>query len=151
MTHRILDPGNVVLAGSATTKAGAIREAGALLVSAGAVRAEYIDSMFDREASVSTYMGNFLAIPHGTNDAKESIIRSALSLVRYAEPIDWDGQQVRFAVGIAGRDREHLDILQKLAVIFSDTDEVQKLIDAGTAEDIVLILEDESRESGSGL
>lgn len=146
MTNRILELGNVVAAGAATTKLDAIREAGALLVSAGAVREDYVDSMFDREASVSTYMGNFLAIPHGTNDAKESIVRSALSLVRYAEPIDWNGQQVRFAVGIAGLNNEHLEILQKIAIVFSDEDEVQKLIDAVTAEDIFTLLEEVNAE-----
>ncbi|TFD37119.1 PTS mannitol transporter subunit IIA [Cryobacterium sp. TMT1-19] len=146
MTDRILELGNVVAAGSATTKFDAIREAGALLVTAGAVREDYVDSMFDREASVSTYMGNFLAIPHGTNDAKESIVRSALSLVRYAEPIDWNGQQVRFAVGIAGLNNEHLEILQKIAIVFSDEDEVQKLIDAVTAEDIFMLLEEVNAE-----
>ena len=146
MTDRLLQLRSVVAAGSASTKSDAIREAGALLVSAGAVRADYVDSMFDREASVSTYMGNFLAIPHGTNDARESIIRSALSLVRYAEPIDWNGQQVRFAIGIAGRGNEHLEILQELAVVFSDTDEVQRLIDAVTAEDIFMILAGERTE-----
>ena len=59
--------------------------------------------MFEREKSVSTYMGNFLAIPHGTNEAKDAITRSAISVVRYDAPIDWDGNEVRFAVGIAGR------------------------------------------------
>ena len=120
MTGRILDLGNVVAAGSATTTFVAIREAGTLLVNAGAVRADYVDSMFDREASVSTYMGDLPAIPHGTNDATESTVRSALSLVRYAEPIDWNGPQVRFVVGIAERGNEHLEILQKTATVFSD-------------------------------
>lgn len=146
MTQHILEPGNVVAAGTATTKQDAIREAGALLVAAGAVTSAYVDSMFDREASVSTYMGNFLAIPHGTNEAKESIIRSSLSLVRYPEPIDWDGQPVRFAVGIAGLNNEHLGILSKIAVVFSDEDEVQKLIDAATAEDIFTLLEEVNAE-----
>ncbi|TFB96930.1 MULTISPECIES: PTS sugar transporter subunit IIA [Cryobacterium] len=146
MTQHILEPGNVVAAGTATTKQDAIREAGALLVAAGAVTSAYVDSMFDREASVSTYMGNFLAIPHGTNEAKESIIRSSLSLVRYPEPIDWDGQPVRFAVGIAGLNNEHLGILSKIAVVFSDEDEVQKLIDAVTAEDIFTLLEEVNAE-----
>ncbi len=143
---KILEPGNVVASGTATTKDDAIREAGALLVAAGAVTDAYVDSMFDREASVSTYMGNFLAIPHGTNEAKESIIRSSLSLVRYAEPIDWNGKPVRFAVGIAGLNNEHLEILSKIAVVFSDTDEVQKLIDAPTAEDIFALLEEVNAE-----
>ena len=146
MTGRILELGNVVAAGSATTKLDAIREAGALLVTAGAVRADYVDSMFDREAGVSTYVGNFLAIPHGTHDATQSIVRSALSLVRYAEPIDWNGRQVRFVVGIAGRGNEHLEILQKIATVFLDEFEVQKLIDAATAEDIYMLLEEFTAE-----
>ena len=146
MTQSILEPQNVVAAGTATTRDDAIREAGALLVASGAVTQEYVDSMFERENSVSTYMGNFLAIPHGTNDAKESIVRSALSLVRFAEPIDWDGQPVRFAVGIAGLNNEHLEILSKIAVVFSDEDEVQKLLDAGTADEIFALLEEVNAE-----
>jgi PTS system mannitol-specific IIA component len=143
---QILEPGNVVAAGTATTKNDAIKEAGALLVAAGAVTQAYVDSMFDREASVSTYMGNFLAIPHGTNEAKESILHSALSLVRYDTPIDWDGNPVRFAVGIAGLNNEHLAILSKIAIVFSDEDEVQKLIDAGNAGEIYALLEEVNAE-----
>ena len=146
MTQSILEPQNVVAAGAATTRDEAIREAGALLVAAGAVKQEYVDSMFVRENSVSTYMGNFLAIPHGTNDAKESIVRSALSLVRYAEPIDWDGQPVKFAVGIAGLNNEHLEILSKIAIVFSYEDEVQKLIDAGSQDEIFALLEEVNAE-----
>ncbi|HEY5221955.1 MAG TPA: PTS sugar transporter subunit IIA [Microbacteriaceae bacterium] len=129
----ILSESSVVAAGSATTRDDAIREAGQLLVDAGAVRPDYLDAMLAREATVSTYMGNFLAIPHGTNDAKDSIVRSALSLVRYENPIDWGGEEVRFAVGIAGLNNEHLDILSKIAIVFSDEDDVARLIDAPDA------------------
>ncbi|WP_022883254.1 PTS sugar transporter subunit IIA [Glaciibacter superstes] len=146
MTQNILEQSNVVAAGHATTRDEAIREAGALLVAAGAVREDYIDSMLEREGSVSTYMGNFLAIPHGTNEAKDSIQRSALSLVRYAEPIDWNGDQVRFTVGIAGLNNEHLEILSKIAVVFSDEDEVAKLVDAGSAEEIFSLLQEVNAE-----
>ena len=96
--------------------------------------------MFEREKSVSTYMGNFLAIPHGTNEAKDAIKRSALSVVRYDQPIDWDGNEARFAVGIAGYQGGHLEILGKIAIIFSDTDEVDKLIAAGSAEEVFDLL-----------
>lgn len=143
---QILEPANVVARGTATTKEEAIREAGSLLVQAGSVREDYIDAMLARENSVSTYMGNFLAIPHGTNEAKDSIMRSALSLVRYEQPIDWGGEQVKFAVGIAGLNNEHLEILSKIAVVFSDEDEVQKLIDAGSAEEIYALLEEVNEE-----
>jgi PTS system mannitol-specific IIA component len=146
MTDNILTPENVVAEGSATTKDEAIREAGALLVAAGAVKPEYVDAMLEREASVSTYMGNFLAIPHGTNEAKDAITRSALSLVRYAAPIDWDGDEVRFAVGIAGLNNEHLEILSKIAIVFSDEDEVAKLIHAADANELFALLEEVNAE-----
>jgi mannitol PTS system EIIA component len=143
---QILEQANVVASGSATTKEEAIREAGNLLVKAGSVREDYIDAMLERERSVSTYMGNFLAIPHGTNEAKDSIVRSALSLVRYDQPIDWGGEQVKFAVGIAGLNNEHREILSKIAIVFSDEDEVQKLIDAGSAEEMYSLLEEVNEE-----
>lgn len=146
MTDNILTVENIVAKGSATTKDEAIREAGALLVSAGAVKPEYVDAMLEREASVSTYMGNFLAIPHGTNEAKDAITRSALSLVRYDNPIDWGGEEVRFAVGIAGLNNEHLEILSKIAVVFSDEDEVAKLIAAADANELFALLEEVNAE-----
>jgi PTS system mannitol-specific IIA component len=132
MTDQILPAENVRLATHAS-RDEAIRAAGGILVETGAVDAAYVDSMFERESSVSTYMGNFLAIPHGTNEAKDQIHRSGLSVIRYDEPVDWNGEEARFVVGIAGIENEHLDILSKIAIIFSDEDEVQRLIDAPDA------------------
>ena len=136
----ILTVSQIKVPGSATTKDEAIREAGQILVDTGAVTPAYVDAMFEREKSVSTFMGNYLAIPHGTNEAKDEITASALSVVRYDSPIDWDGNEVRFAVGIAGYEGGHLEILGKIAVIFSDTDEVDKMIAAGSAEEVFALL-----------
>ena len=136
----ILTLNQIKVPGTATTKDEAIAEAGQILVDAGAVTGEYVDAMYEREKSVSTYMGNFLAIPHGTNEAKDAIKASALSVVRYDTPIDWDGNEVRFAVGIAGLNNGHLEILGKIAVIFSDMDEVEKMIAAGSADEVYALL-----------
>jgi PTS system mannitol-specific IIA component len=136
----ILTVSQIKVPGTATSKDEAIKEAGQILVDAGAVTGEYVDAMYEREKSVSTYMGNFLAIPHGTNEAKDAIKASALSVVRYDTPIDWDGNEVRFAVGIAGLNNGHLEILGKIAVIFSDMDEVDKMIAAGSADEVYALL-----------
>ena len=130
----VLTIGQINASGTATSKETAIKEAADMLVSVGAVTPAYHEAMLAREATVSTYMGNLLAIPHGTNDAKDEIRSSALSFVRYAQPIDWDGNEVRFVVGIAGVNNEHLEILSKIAIIFSEEDEVQKLLDAPDAQ-----------------
>ena len=131
----------VVASGRATTRDEAIREAGELLASSGAVTAQYVEAMAERESTVSTYMGNYLAIPHGTNAAKDAIVRSALCLVRYDEPIDWAGNPVRVVVGIAGVNDEHLGILGKIAVIFADEDEVRRVLDAATADELYDIVQ----------
>jgi len=136
----VLTLSQIKVPGTARTKDDSIREVGEILVDAGAVMPEYIDSMFEREKSISTYMGNYLAIPHGTNESKDSIMRSALSVVRYDEPIDWDGNEVRFSLGIAGYQGGHMDILSKIAILFSDTDEVEKLIAAKSAQELFDLL-----------
>ena len=136
----VLTQSHIQVPGTARTKDDAIREAGQLLVDAGAVSPAYVDAMFEREKSVSTYMGNYLAIPHGTNEAKDTITRSAISVVKYDEPIDWNGNEVRFAVGIAGVENGHLEILGKIAVVFSDSDEVEKLLGAGTPDELYQLL-----------
>ena len=136
----ILSVSQIKVPGTATSKDEAIREAGQILVDTGAVTPAYVDAMFEREKSVSTYMGNYLAIPHGTNEAKDEITASALSVVRYDSPIDWDGNETRFVVGIAGYEGGHLEILGKIAVIFSDTDEVDKMIAAGSADEVYALL-----------
>ncbi|WDF32575.1 PTS mannitol transporter subunit IICBA [Arthrobacter agilis] len=130
---------SVVLNGRATTQQDAIDEAGRLLVDRGAVDVTYVAAMHEREKSVPTYMGNFLAIPHGTNAAKDLIKRSAVSIVRYPEGIDWNGKQVKFVVGVAGVNNEHLSILSAIARVFSDKDQVAKL-DQATSVDEVLAL-----------
>ena len=136
----VLTLSQIKVPGTARTKDEAIREAGGILVDVDAVTTDYIDAMFEREQSISTYMGNYLAIPHGTNESKESIKRSALSVIRYDEPIDWDGNEVRFALGIAGYQGGHMDILSRIAIVFSDTDEVDRLLAAKSAQELFDLL-----------
>jgi len=137
----VLDLDRIVLSGAARTRDDAIREVGALLVNAGAVTQAYADAMFDREATVSTYMGNLLAIPHGTNDAKDGILFSALAVIRYDDPIDWDGNPVRFVVGIAGKGDDHLGILSGIAIAFSDDATVEKLQAAATPQELADLID----------
>ncbi|GLI32331.1 MULTISPECIES: PTS sugar transporter subunit IIA [Brachybacterium] len=139
----ILAPSSIVLDGTATDSASGIDEAGALLVAAGAVDEGYVKAMHDREATVSTFMGNGLAIPHGTNEAKSSITRSAMSFVRYPGGIDWNGNPTTFVIGIAGVGNEHLTLLQKVAMTFSDPAQVTRLENATTTDEILEILGDE--------
>ena len=137
----VLSRDSIVLGGSARTRDEAITEAGQLLVAAGAVDASYVDAMHERERSVSTHMGNGLAIPHGTNEAKGAIHRSALSFVRYDDGIDWNGKQADFVVGIAGAGDDHLALLRSLAMVFADDAQVARLRAATSADEVLAVLD----------
>ncbi|MFS0718156.1 PTS mannitol transporter subunit IICBA [Arthrobacter sp. 1P04PC] len=136
----ILVADSVVLQGSATTRDGAIDEAGRLLLDRGAVDSGYLDAMHEREESVSTYMGSYLAIPHGTNAAKDHIMKSAVSVVRYPEGIDWNGKEVKFVVGVAGMNNEHLQILSSIAKVFTNKAQVAQLEAATTVDEVLDLL-----------
>ena len=144
MSAEVLSEDSIVLGGTARNRDDAITEAGQLLVAAGAVDDSYVDAMHEREKSVSTFMGNGLAIPHGTNEAKPSIRRTAISFVRYDEPIDWLGQPAEFVVGIAGAGDDHLSVLSSLAGIFTDDAAIERLRSAVAPADVLAALDEVS-------
>jgi PTS system mannitol-specific IIC component len=131
----------IVLQGTARSRDEAITEAGELLVATGAVDASYVQAMHDRETSVSTYMGNLLAIPHGTNEAKSSIRRTGMSFVRYSDGVDWNGKEVQFVVGIAGAGDDHLKLLQRIAGVFLDKAQLAELQAATTTDEVQQVLD----------
>lgn len=134
---------NIKLNQSAATKEEAVKAAGQILVDAGAVEPAYIDSMLERESVVSTFMGNGLAIPHGTEDGKSSVKESGLSLIQIPEGVDFNGNEAKVVLGIAGKGNEHLELLQRIAIIFSEEENAEKVINASSAEEIIEIFESE--------
>ncbi|ARQ06156.1 PTS sugar transporter subunit IIA [Macrococcoides canis] len=127
---------NILINQAIADRDSAIEAAGSKLVEIGAVTQDYIQAMKEREAIVSTYMGNFLAIPHGTDEAKSAVLKSGIVLIQAPEGIDWDGNEVKVVVGIAGKDGEHLDLLSQIAIVFSEEENVERVINAQSAEEI---------------
>jgi len=136
----LLSRESIVLDGSGGGRDAAITRAGELLVAAGAVEPSYVDAMHEREKSVSTYMGNLLAIPHGTNEAKPAIRKTAISFVRYPDGVDWNGKEVKFVVGIAAGGNDHLKLLGQIAEVFLDSEQVARLEAATTVDDVLAVL-----------
>ena len=134
----ILTPETIELKASLGSQEEAIRRAGTLLVENGNVEQRYVDSMFEREKSVSTYMGNAVAIPHGTNEAKQWVTRSGLSIITVPEGVEYgDGEVAKLIVGIAGKGDDHLEILSKIALVVSDEENVEKIVAAETKEELL--------------
>lgn len=133
---------NIFINVSVGSQNEAIEKAGQALVDSGAVTENYIQAMKDREDVVSTFMGNGLAIPHGTEEAKGNVIQSGLSLLQIPEGVDWNGEEVKVVVGIAGKDGEHLDLLSKIAITFSEEENVERIINAKSADEIKQVFEE---------
>jgi mannitol PTS system EIIA component len=137
----VLKKENIVLRASAADKMEAIRLAGNILVNQGYVEPSYVDKMFEREALTSTYMGNFVAIPHGTEDSRSLVKHAGISVVQIPDGVDFgDGNIAKILIGIAGKNNEHLEILSKIAIVCSEEENIQKIIEAATEEEIINLL-----------
>jgi PTS system mannitol-specific IIA component len=142
MSNAILDQDHVILGAKIETKEAAIRLAGQVLVDKGFVEEEYIEMMMEREALTTTYMGNFIAIPHGTDDAKSMVKQSGISVIQLPDGVDFgSGNLVKLVIGIAGKNNEHLELLSKIAIVCSDEKNVQKLINSSTKQELLSIFE----------
>ncbi|NBK46870.1 PTS mannitol transporter subunit IIA [Staphylococcus delphini] len=140
--ENLLRDENILLNQSISTQEDAIEKAGELLVDSGVVKAGYVQAMKDREQIVSTFMGNALAIPHGTDEAKNEVIASGLSLLQIPEGLDWNGEEVKVVIGIAGKDGEHLDLLSQIAITFSEEENVDKIVNAASPQAIRQVFEE---------
>lgn len=139
----ILSAGAVELKATLSNQEDAIRRAGALLVENGYVDERYIDSMFERERSVSTFMGNAVAIPHGTSDSKRWVENSGLSVITVPDGVEYgDGNLARLVIGIAGKGDEHVDILSRIALVCSEEENVQRIVESETKEELLAFFEE---------
>ncbi|MES2171611.1 MAG: PTS sugar transporter subunit IIA [Actinomycetota bacterium] len=131
---------------SATDKFDAIRQVGSALLDTGAIDASYIDAMIERENTVSTFVGEGVAIPHGTLAGKDAVKTDALVVLRFPKGVDWDGNEVFVCVGIAARGNGHIALLSQLATVLLDPDRAAALRAATTPEQVYALLEPEDED-----
>ncbi|MEY8445155.1 PTS sugar transporter subunit IIA [Enterococcus ratti] len=131
----------VALNQSFKNKEEAIRYCGKKLVSAGCVEEAYIEAMIERDRMLSVYMGNFIAIPHGTDEAKKYVKKSGICVVQVPSGVNFGTEtEEKIATvlfGIAGIGDEHLQLVQQIALYCSDMDNVVQLADATSKEEVV--------------
>ncbi|MBX6391735.1 MAG: PTS sugar transporter subunit IIA [Frankia sp.] len=136
----LLEPAAVRLAETATDRDDAIRQTGQALVDVGAVEPVYVETMLARERSISTYVGDGFAIPHGTLAGRDAVHRDALSVLRFPGGVDWGGSPVQVCIGIAARGDGHVEMLARLATILLDPDNARRLREATSADEVIRIL-----------
>lgn len=136
----LLDDRAIRLAETAADRDDAIRRCGEALVAVGAAKPSYVDAMLARERSISTYVGEGVAIPHGTLTSKEDVERDALAVLRFPEGVDWDGEHVSVCVAIAARGDGHVALLGELALVLLDPDRARLLREATEPDDVRRLL-----------
>lgn len=142
MALPILTEENILLNQLLATKEEAIRLAGQMLVDKGYVEENYIEKMLEREELTSTFMGNFVAIPHGTDDAKKEIKETGITIIQVPDGVDFgDGNIVKLIFGIAGKGDDHLEVLSNIAITVSEVENVEQIVNATSAKDILSFFE----------
>lgn len=140
MKQNILLKENILLNLKSMTKEEAITTAGNLLVKNRYVKENYVKSMLEKEKTCNTYIGNSIAIPHGTNDSKNEIIKSGIVILQFKEGIVYGDDKAYLVIGIAGVNDEHLEILSKIAIAIEDMNTVNKIINSKSRTEICNIL-----------
>lgn len=132
---------NIRLNGSAANKEEAIKQVAAGLVANNHVAEGYADGMFAREQQTSTFLGNGIAIPHGTLDTRHLVQETGVQIIQFPQGVKWgDGNTAYVVIGIAAKSDEHLTLLRQLTTVLSDEDaaaELAKTQDIQTFADIL--------------
>jgi mannitol/fructose-specific phosphotransferase system IIA component len=139
-TSAVLRAEGVQLGLEAADKWDAVRQSGALLVALDACEPGYADAMLERERSVSTFIGEGVAIPHGTDGSRSLVKRTALGVLQFPKGVDWDGNDVKVCVAIASSGNEHVAVLSALAQILMEPDDAERLRSARSSDDVLALL-----------
>ena len=123
-----LPESNIHLAASADNKQQAITLAANALEQAGYVESGYLQGMLGREQQTSTFLGNGIAIPHGTLETRRMVKNTGVQIFQFPQGIEWgEGNIAYVVIGIAARSDEHLALLRQLTHVLGDEDTAAKL------------------------
>ncbi|OCG11638.1 PTS mannitol transporter subunit IICBA [Gilliamella sp. wkB292] len=134
---------NIFLNLTANTKEEAIRFAGQKLVDNGYVKPAYIEAMLEREKLTSTYLGESIAVPHGTIESKDEVITTGIVFCQYPAGVQFgeeESDKAKIVIGIAARNNEHLNVIAKLTNALDDETIIAKLASTNSIEEVLAIL-----------
>lgn len=138
-----LGAGNVFLNQHATDKVQAIRFAGEQLVKGGYVEPAYVEAMLEREKLTSTYLGESIAVPHGTIEAKDRVLKTGVVFCQYPEGVrfgDEDDEVARLVIGIAARNNEHIQVITSLTNALDDDAVIERLAQTQDVQEVLDLL-----------
>jgi len=138
-----LSAGNVFLGNHASNKEQAIRFAGEQLVKGGYVEPEYVDAMLEREKLTPTYLGESIAVPHGTIAAKDRVLKTGVVFCQYPEGVRFGEEEddiARLVIGIAARNNEHIQVITSLTNALDDEGVIARLATTTDVQEVLDLL-----------
>ncbi|HDR0967327.1 TPA: PTS mannitol transporter subunit IICBA [Pasteurella multocida] len=134
----------VFLGLKAANKEEAIRFAGERLVESGFVLPSYVDAMFEREKMVSTYLGEGIAVPHGTIEAKDAVLKTGVVVCQYPEGVKFNEDEedsiAKLVIGIAAKNNEHLQVVSAITNALDSEDAIRILSETNDVEKVLALL-----------
>ncbi|MEX0528553.1 PTS mannitol transporter subunit IICBA [Raoultella terrigena] len=134
---------NIFLGRHAATKEEAILFAGEQLVKGGYVEPEYVQAMLDREKLTSTYLGESIAVPHGTIEAKDRVLKTGVVFCQYPQGVRFGEEEddiARLVIGIAARNNEHIQVITSLTNALDDETVIERLTQTTSVEEVLALL-----------
>ena len=134
---------NIFLGRKAATKEEAILFAGEQLVKGGYVEPEYVQAMLDREKLTSTYLGESIAVPHCTIEAKDRVLKTGIVFCQYPEGVRFGEEEdevARLVIGIAARNNEHIQVITSLTNALDDESVIERLAKTTSVEEVLTLL-----------
>lgn len=143
-TAFVLTEKQVFLGLKAANKEEAIRFAGERLVESGFVLPSYVDAMFEREKMVSTYLGEGIAVPHGTIEAKDAVLKTGVVVCQYPEGVKFNEDEedsiAKLVIGIAAKNNEHLQVVSAITNALDNEDAIRILSKTDDVEKVLALL-----------
>ncbi|MCL7765956.1 PTS mannitol transporter subunit IICBA [Pasteurella multocida] len=143
-TAFVLTEKQVFLGLKAANKEEAIRFAGERLVESGFVLPSYVDAMFEREKMVSTYLGEGIAVPHGTIEAKDAVLKTGVVVCQYPEGVKFNEDEedsiAKLVIGIAAKNNEHLQVVSAITNALDNEDAIRILSETDDVEKVLALL-----------
>ncbi|MET0610590.1 MAG: phosphoenolpyruvate--protein phosphotransferase [Pseudomonas caspiana] len=137
----------ISMAQTAVDKSAALQLLADFLVADGLVAEGYLTGLQNREKQGSTFLGQGIAIPHGTPETRDQVFATGVRLLQFPEGVDWgDGHMVYLAIGIAAKSDEHLRLLQLLTRALGETDLGEELRKADSPDALLKLLQGAPQE-----
>ncbi|MEQ4531265.1 MAG: PTS mannitol transporter subunit IICBA [Mixta sp.] len=134
---------NIFLGQHAASKEEAIRFAGEQLVKGGYVEPEYVDAMLEREKLTPTYLGESIAVPHGTVEAKDRVLKTGVVFCQYPQGVRFGEEEddiARLVIGIAARNNEHIQVITSLTNALDDESVIERLANTNSVQEVLELL-----------